>query len=158
VALAVGCSSRSTELPAADVDGAVRKQFAELQSAIKGGDAAKLWTLLDSKSQAEAEQAAKDIQTAHAKAGVEERAKQEEALGLPAAELTGLTGKHFLKSKRFQSKYHELPDSTIEKVTVQGNNATVYYLEPDGDKEKLILVRQEGQWKAWLAMPKVSKP
>jgi hypothetical protein len=98
------------------------------------------------------------MQTAHGGAGAEEKAKQEAALGLPGAELTGLTGKGFLKTKRFQRKYHELPDSTIEKVTVQGNNATAYYLEPDGDKEKLLLVRQEGQWKVWLAMPKVRKP
>jgi hypothetical protein len=113
---------------------------------------------LDSRSQAEAEQAAKSIQTAYAKAGAEEKAKQEEALGLTAGELSGLTGKGFLKTKRFPGKYRELPESTIEKVTVEGDNATVHYLEPDGDKEKLILVRQEGQWKVWLAMPKVGSP
>jgi hypothetical protein len=46
--------------------------------------------------------------------------------------------------KRFQTKYHEPLDSTIEQVAVQGDNATIYYLEPDGDNEKLIFIRQEG--------------
>jgi hypothetical protein len=158
LALTVGCASRSTEHPAAGEDNTVRAQFAALQAAVKAGDADKLWTLMDSKSQADAEQAAKAIQAAYAKAGAEVKAKQEETLGLPAGELSGLTGKGFLKTKRFPAKYRELPESTIEKVTVEGANATVYYLESDGDKEKLIFVRQDGQWKVWLALPKVGTP
>jgi hypothetical protein len=51
-----------------------------------------------------------------------------------------------------------VPDSETEKVAVQGENATVYYLEPGGDKEKLILVRRGGRWKAWLTLPRVSQP
>jgi hypothetical protein len=156
--MGIGCASQSTDLPVAVEEGAVRAQFAALQSAVQAGDAEKLWALMDSKCQADAEQAAKAIQAAYAKAGAEEKAKQEEALGLPAGELSGLTGKGFLKTKRFPAKYRELPESTIEKVTVEGSNATVHYLEPDGDKEKLILVRQEGRWKVWLAMPKVGSP
>jgi hypothetical protein len=134
----------------------VRRTFAELQSAIKNHDADKLWGLMDSMSRAEAEKIAKDIQAAHAKASAEEKIEQEEALGLTGTELAGLTGLGFLKTKRFQNKYHELPDSQIEKVAIQGDNATVHYLEPDGDHEKMILVRQDGQWKVWLALPKVS--
>jgi hypothetical protein len=156
--LAVGCSSNSTGPTPADEEGAVRMQFAELQSAMRSGDAEKVWELLDSKSQGDAEHVARDLQAVRSKAGVEEKAKQEEALGLPGAELDRLTGQGFLRTRRFQSKYHELPASRIEKVTVQGDNATVYYLEPDGDKEKLIFVRQGGRWKVWLAMPKASKP
>ena len=136
----------------------MREQFAELQSALKNRDTDKLWTLLDSKSRADAERAAKDIQTAHAKATTEEKTRQEEALGLTAAELAGLTGKGFLKTKRFQKKYHELPDGKIEKIVIQGDSATVYYIEADGDKEKAILVRQDGRWKVWLTMPRVSQP
>jgi hypothetical protein len=125
----------------------VRAQFAALQSAIKAGDADKLWTLLERKSVIEAERAAKDIQNAYSKAGAEEKAKQQGELGLPGAELAGLRGKGILKTKGFQGKYHKLPDSTIEKVTVEGNYATVYYLEPEGAQEELILIRQDGQWK-----------
>jgi hypothetical protein len=158
MAFALGCSSKPTNNPDAGDESAVREKFAELQSAIKGRDADKLWALLDARSRADAERAAKGIQTAHAQASAEEKAKQEEVLGLSATELTGLTGIGFLKSKRFQGKYHELPDSQIEKVIVQGDSATIHYLEPDGDKEKAILVWQEGQWKVWLTMPKVGKP
>jgi hypothetical protein len=136
----------------------VRGKFAELQSAIKSRDADKIWALLDARSRIDAERAAKDIQTTYAQAGAEEKAKQEEALGLSRTELAGLNGKGFLKTKRFQSRYHDVPDSTIEKVAAQGESATVYYLEADGDKEKAIFVRQDSQWKAWLTMPKVGKP
>jgi hypothetical protein len=113
---------------------------------------------LDAKSQADAERAAKDIQTAYNQAGDEEKAKQEEMLGLSGTELAGLDGQGFLKTKRFQKKYHEVPDGKIDKVVIQRESATIYFLEPDGDKEKAILVRQDGQWKVWLTMPKVSKP
>jgi hypothetical protein len=158
-AFAVGCSSRPTGgPPAADQEAEVRAAFAELQAALGARDADKLWALLDGKSQADAEREARGIQASYAKAGAEERAKQEGALGLTGPELAGLTGKGFLKTKRFHGRYHEVPDSEIEKVAVEGENATVYYLEPDGDKEKLILVRREGRWKAWLTMPRVSQP
>jgi hypothetical protein len=157
MALAVGCS-KAPERPAAGEEEAARKTFAELQSAIKSQDADKLWMLLDSKSQADAERAAKDIQTAHRTASAEEKSKQEESLGMPGAELTGLTGKGFFKTKRFQKKYHEFPESSIEKIVVQGDNAAVHFLEPDGDHEKMIFVRKDGQWKAWLPLPKVRQP
>jgi hypothetical protein len=157
VALVLGCSKAPDSSPAEE-EGAVRAQFAALQAALKGGDPDKLWMLLDSKSQADAERAAKTIQTTYGKASAEEKAEQEKALGLTGPELAGLTGKGFLKTKRFQRKYHDLPDSTIEKVLIQGESATVHYLESDGDKEKAIFVRQDGKWKAWLTMPNVSKP
>src|SRR5262249_10480366 len=106
----------------------------------------------------DADRAAKSVQAAYAKASSEEKAELEKSLGLNGAELAGLMGKGFLKTKRFQGKYHDLPGSTIEKVVIQGASATVHYLERDGDKEKAILVRQDGQWKVWLTMPSVSKP
>jgi hypothetical protein len=155
VALAGGCSPKPTGRTAPDEEATVRQQFAALQAAIKDRDADKLWAILDSKSRADADKAAETLRTAYAKAGAEEKAKQEEALGLTGTELAQLTGVGFLKSKRFHGKYHELPDSKIDKVAVQGDNATVHYIEPDEDKEKLHFVRQDGQWKAWLAMPKV---
>ena len=158
VVFAAGCSSKPAGPPAADEEGAVRARFAELQSAVKDRDADKLWLLLDTRSQGDAERSAKAIQAAYAKAAPEEKAKQEEALGLPGTELARLTGKGFLKTKRFHGKYHEVPEGRIDRVTVEKDSATVYFLEPDGDKEKLILVRQEGQWRVWLTMPKVGQP
>ena len=158
VAMVAGCSTKPTDRKIADEEGVVRGTFVELQSAINNHDADKLWELMDNKSRAEADKTAKDIQAAHAKASAEEKVKQEEALGLTGTDVARLTGRGFLQSKRFQHKYHELPDSQIEKVAVQGDNATVHYLEPDGDHEKMIFVRQDGQWKVWLALPKVSLP
>ena len=158
MAVALGCSSKPSNPPAADEESAVREKFAELQSAIERRDAEKLWALLDARSRADAERVAKDIQTAYNRAGTEEKTKQEEALGLNGTELAELNGKGFLKTKRFQKKFHEVPEGKIDKLVIQGESATVYYLEPDGDKEKAILVRQDGQWKVWLTMPKVSKP
>ena len=114
--------------------------------------------MLDVKSRAEAEQEAQGIQAAHAKGSGEDKAKLEETLGLRGAEVAGLTAVGFIKAKRFQQKYRELPDSTVEKVVVHGDNATVYYVEPDDDKVQLTFVRQEAQWRAHLVMPRVSRP
>ncbi len=152
-----GCTPPPTTAtrPAADDERAVRATFAELQAAVAKQDTVKIWALMDSKSRADAERAAQAVQAAYTKANAEEKAGQEKNLGLTGTEQASLTGPGVLKTKRFQHKYHELPDSKIEKVTVQGDNATVHYLEPEGDKEKLIFVRQEGQWKAWLAVPKL---
>ncbi len=160
VAVSLGCSAKPSNppAPAADEEGAVREKFAELQSALKSRDADKLWALLDARSRADAERAANDIRTAYDQAGAAEKAKQEEALGLSKKELAGLDGKGFLKTNRFHKRYEEVPDGKIDRLVIQGDSATVYFLEPDGDEEKAILLRQDGQWKVWLTMPKGSKP
>jgi hypothetical protein len=116
--------------------------------------AARLWPLLDEDSQADAERVARSIRNAYAKAAPAEKAEQEKALGLPGEKLAALKGQDFLATKRFLGKYDEVPDGKIDKVTVQGDKATVNYTEPDGDKEKLALVRQAGQWKLTVPMPK----
>jgi len=156
--LGIGCSSGGpsggSSAPAGGEQKAVWDAFAALQAALKAGDADKLWAMLDADSQDEAERAAKAIQAAYAKASAEEKAEQEKALGLPGAELAGLTGKGFLKTKRFLGKYDEIAESKVEKVSPQGDKATVNYVEPDGDHEKLTFVRHEGQWKVSLRMPK----
>ena len=50
--------------------------------------------------------------------------------------------------------YDEVPGSMIDKVTPEGDSATVFYTEEDRDKKRLKLVRQNGQWKVSLPMPK----
>jgi hypothetical protein len=158
--VALGCSAKPSDRPVTGTgeEDVVRAQFAELQSAIKSHDAEKLWALLDARSRAAAEREAKNIQTAYNQAGAEEKAKQEEALGLSGSALAKLDGKGFLKTKRLQKKYHDIPDGKIDKVDIHGENATVYFLDEEGDKEKAIFLRQDGQWKVWLTMPKGSKP
>lgn len=147
VALALGCSAKPGDRPVTGTgeEDAVRKKFAELQSAFKSHDAEKLWALLDAQSRTDAERAAKNIQTAYTQAGPEDKTKQEEALGLSGTELAKLDGKGFLKTKRFQKKHHEIPDGKIDKVDIQREHATVYFLDEEDEKEKAIFVRQDGQ-------------
>jgi hypothetical protein len=145
-----GCSSKSAD----PEEEAVRKAFADFQAALKARDPEKIWGLLDDDSRAEADRAAKDIHDAYAKADAAGKAETEKALGLSAAELAALDGKGFLKTSRFHGKYHEVPDSKVEKVVVQGDKATLTYVEEDGDKEKLSFVKQAGQWKVSVPMPK----
>jgi hypothetical protein len=156
VALALGCS-KAPDSPPLDEEATVRAQFAALQAAVKDGDADKLWSTFDNRSQADAERVAQTVQAIYAKAAPSEKIELEKSLGLSGGELAVLTGKDYLKTKRFQGKYHDVPGSTIEKVVIQGDSATVHYLESDGDKDKAIFVRQQGKWKAWLTMPGVGK-
>jgi hypothetical protein len=51
-----------------------------------------------------------------------------------------------------------LPALRVTRVTAEAETATIYFDEPDGDKEKILFVREEGQWKAWMAIPKVKRP
>jgi hypothetical protein len=131
----------------------VKEAFEAFQAAIKAKDAEKLWGLLDSDSRGDAERAAKAIKAAYAKASAEQKAELEKKLGLAGDELAKLTGAGFLKTKRFLGKYDEVPGSKIEKVTVQRNSAKVQYVEEDGDKETMKLIRQDGKWKLSVPMP-----
>jgi hypothetical protein len=156
LAVSPGCQ-KPTERSSTEDQKAVRDTVVAFQAALKARDADKLWSLLDSDSQADADRAAKAIRDAYAKASAEKKAEQEKAFGLPGAELSELTGKGFLKTNRFHGKYDEVPDATIDNVTVDGNKATVDYTEEDGDKERLHLVRQDGKWKLSIDMPKATQ-
>jgi hypothetical protein len=145
-------------LRGAEADGPVRKRFAEVEAAVKAKDADKLWALLSSKTRAQAEKEAKAIREAYARAGPGERAAQEKDLGLSGAELAKLTGKGLLKGKPCLRRYGELVGSTVTRVVMEKDSARVEYTEPDGDKEKLVFLREGGEWKAWLTVPKAKKP
>jgi hypothetical protein len=152
VAFVSGCQKPATT-SAGDPEKAIRETVAEFQAALKARDADKLWSLLDHDTQTDAERAAKTIRESYAKADATQKAEQEKNLGLPGAELAALTGVGYLKTELFHGKYDEVPGSTIDKVTPQGDKATVAYTEADGDKEKLSLVRQDGRWKLSLEIP-----
>jgi hypothetical protein len=156
--LALGCQNNPQTAPSNKGEDQAREAFTDFQVALKARDADKLWALLDTQSQEDAERVAKVIKEAYTKSGAEEKAHQEEALGLTDTELSSLSGRGFLKTKRFQGKYEELRDSKIDKITVQGDTATVMYIEPDGDRERLTLVRQDGRWKLTVPMPKGALP
>jgi hypothetical protein len=136
---------------AADEDD-VKAAFTAFQAAIKSGDHGKLWAIVDATTQAEADKYAAKVQASYAKSGDDEKAKLEKAFGLSADEMSKITGKLILKSKPFLGKYREVPGSKIDKVTFEGDKATVHYTEEDGDKEKLPLVKQDGKWKLTVAV------
>jgi len=150
---ACGCSKSDPSPAAGSEEDAVKKAFTDFQAAMKAKDGEKLFGQLDSESQADAERAAQALKDAYTKATPAEKGEKEKALGLSAAELAALDAKGFLKSKRFHGKY-EIAESKFEKATIQGDKATVTYLEDAGDKEKLTLVKQGGAWKVSIPMPK----
>jgi hypothetical protein len=154
--LLAGCGGPPTQAQNKDEE-QIRQVFESFQKAIKDRDGDKLWSLLDPDSQADADREAQKVREAYDKAEADDKTKQETAFGLSAAELKDLKGAGFLKSKRFCGKYHEVPDSKLDKVTFQGDNgATVHYVEPDTDKEHFDLVRKSGQWKLVVRMPKAN--
>ena len=69
-----------------------------------------------------------------------------------------VSSKDWKRFERFLSSAKELEElaesKKIENVKVEGEQATVEYVEPNGEKEKLKFVRQEGQWKVRLPVPK----
>jgi hypothetical protein len=157
-ALAAGCSKATSPPSSGKPGGAeaeVRQKFAEIQSLCKAKDDDRLWALLSSKSRADAEKEAEAVRIAYEKGDAKQRADLEEKSGLPKAELAKLTGKGLLKTKRFRHKLDEIGEGTVTRVTAAEDNATVEFDEPDGDKEKLRFVREDGQWKAWMSIPKV---
>jgi hypothetical protein len=159
LALAVGCSNPTTpttKTPTQATGGdeaQVKAAFAAVTGALKAHDAEKLWPLLDSDTQADAERAAKAWKEAYAKADADKLKKD---LGITSDELAKLTGQGFLKTEPFKDdkRLEELAEhKKIEQVKVDGNQATVEYIEPDDDKETLKFSRQDGQWKVRLKMP-----
>jgi hypothetical protein len=130
----------------------IRQAFVALQKAIKARDSGKIWELIDSDSQSDAERAAKAVKVAYAKRG--DKGDFEKKYGLTARELDGINGKLFIKSNRFHGKYYEVPDSKLESIKVKGDAGRLNYIEEDGDKQKFALVRQKGQWKFTVPMPK----
>jgi hypothetical protein len=130
----------------------IRQAFVGLQKAIKARDSDKIWELIDSDSQTDAERAAKAVKAAYAK--LKGKDDFEKKYGLSAKELAGMNGKLFIKSNRFHGKYYEVPDSKLESIKVKGDTGRLNYIEEDGDKQKFALVRQKGQWRFSVPMPK----
>jgi hypothetical protein len=156
--LAGGLWSGAPRARAGAKEDEVKKVFRAFQAALKANDSGKVYALLDSASSRAADRAARYVKSAYTRAADERKKKIVKSLGLPGAALAKLTGKSFLKSKPFRTKYDEVPGSTIRTVVIQGNRATVNYTEEDGDKEKLRLNRQQGKWKVSAPMPRVALP
>jgi hypothetical protein len=157
-----GCSSSSSTGGAAAAGGedekAVRAAWASLQEAIKAKDADKIWGLMDAKSQENFDKAAKTFQEIHGKTEGKDRERFTDEWGIEPDAVAKLTGKAMIKTAKFHKKYHEIPDSKIDKVTVAKDEAKINYTEPDTDKEELSLRRKDGAWKVVLDLPKVQAP
>jgi hypothetical protein len=138
-------------------DAEIALAFKALQSAIKAKDADKIWDLLAKESQSDAEREAKIVKEAFGKANDKDKAEYEKKLELTAKELGDITGKLYVKSRRFYGKYHEIPDSKVEKITITGDSGTVKYIEPDDDKMTQEVVREQGKWKFVMAIPKATE-
>ncbi len=84
----------------------------------------------------------------------------EKGMGLTAAEMAKLTGPGFLKSNRFlgAQPYNEVGACMVQSVNVQGDTATVAYIEDDGDHGKFNFVRVAGQWRVSAPIPKTGQP
>jgi hypothetical protein len=156
-AVALALLAQDTRSGQGKAEDEVKDAFVQLQGAIKAKDPAKIWPLLDSATQADAERTAKIMKGVYSKADAKGKAKQEAAFGLSADDFAKLDTQMLLRSKPFKTKYDEIADSKITGITVQGDTATLNYLEPDGDKEKLTYTRQDGKWKAAMQMPKPVK-
>lgn len=145
--LAAGTVQPALSLAADEDD--VRAAFQSFQQALKAGDPDKIWPLMDKASQDAAEKNARTLREGYEKADAKKKTEIEKAMGLSAAELGKLNGKLYTKSKRFLGKkpYDEIPTSKIEKVTINGDKATIHYSEADGDKLEIVAVRQDGKWK-----------
>jgi hypothetical protein len=130
----------------ADED-AVRAAFTDFQKALKAGDADKIWPLLSEASQGEIDKTAKKLRDEYDKADAAGKTKLEKAFGLSAEEMAKVDGKLYVKSKKYLGKYDEVPTSKIDKVTIDGDKATVFYIEADGDKVQMAAVRKDGKWK-----------
>jgi hypothetical protein len=139
----------------ADAESDVKDVFVEFQAAIKAGDADKIWPLLDTTTQKAVEKTAAALFAEYDKGNATTKAALEKMFGLSAEEIGKLrtTPKLYCKSKRFIGQWHEVPGSTVEKVLLDGDKATVKYKEEDGDKEELKLSKQDSKWK--IVLPKV---
>jgi hypothetical protein len=162
-AYSIGCTSKTPEPPkkpgvdAKQADAEVAHAFRALQAAIKAKDAETIWDLLAKESQGDAEREAKVVKEAFGKANDKDKAEYEKKLELTARELADITGKLYVKSRRFYGKYHEIPDSKVEKIAVTGESGTVKYIEEDGDKITQEVVREQGKWKFVMAIPKATE-
>src|SRR4051812_32906107 len=113
--LLAGCTNAANQDRGGD-EAAIRQAFGDFQAAIKARDGDKLWQLLADESRQDAERRAKELQAAFANGDAAKKVEMETNLKLTAGELEKIDARAYLKSNRFYGKYHEVPDSTLEKV------------------------------------------
>jgi hypothetical protein len=153
-----GCTSSSpvnkSEEGTKKGDAEIRQAFSALQAAIKVKDADKIWELLARESQADADREAKAALETYGKLPEKERGDYEKKMKLASKDLLQLSGKLYLQSKPFHGKHHEIPDSKVEAIQVTGDIGSLKFVEEDGDKITVDMVKEKGAWKFSLPIPK----
>jgi hypothetical protein len=133
--------------PPTDDEPRLREVFAAFQRAVAARDADALWDLLSPEARGAADRVAETLRTDYKTAAPEERAKQAEPLGLGPGELARVSGKGYLKTTRFLELYREVPGSTFQDAGIDGDRATINYVEEHGDGGQLPCTRTGGVWK-----------
>ncbi len=159
VLLLSGCGKPSSTAPApggpAAASGEEKQVTAALntlQLALQSRDPERIWPLLDTKTQQDAEAAARAWKKAYADADVTELSQ---TLGIGRGELEKLTGRNFAQTSVFYEKGIDTlaHSSKVDAIKVEGDQATVDYREPKGDAKSVTFHREGGKWKARLSMP-----
>lgn len=154
--VAAGCRESAERAREREED-EVRETFAAVQDAIQAtreGNSDKVWGLLAADSKKAAERRAKRIRDDYAKASDELKAEYQDRLhNVSPAELAKLNGKSYLKTGAFYARWWEVPGSTIDRVTVKGDRATVWYLESESAPTQMEFIKEEGEWKVALNIP-----
>ncbi len=151
--LLTGCNAPPSASPASSDEAKLQRVFKDFQQAFEDRKAERMWTLLDSSTQAAAERAAEQHRAAYAKESGAEKTAREKKLGLAGDAIATLTGASYLNAKPFRTKYHDVPEYKIAKFAVTGEKATIDLLADDGDKDTFELVRHGDAWKLVLAIP-----
>lgn len=152
VLAACGCSAKDA-VPANDEEREVFALFSEFRSGLKAKDPEKLWECLDKPSRAQAEQAARSLAAGYYHADPSARAERESSHGLSGDEILKLTGKQFLKSKRFEEKYAAVAASRIDRAHFQRDRGFIAFHLLDKGRDKLGLRQEDGAWKLTVPMP-----
>ncbi len=159
-AVLVGCTNQEDKSgkKMSKEEEAVKTAFGDLQAgleAVDDGNTDKLWAAIDKETQKEAEATAKAVKEAYDKA---DKMKKEEMnktwVGKKKVDLATLDTKSYFKTERFHDKFHKVEDSTVTKVQVDGNKATVHYKEKEGDTKQMKMSLEDKEWKAQLELPR----
>lgn len=160
-AILVGCNPPAPKDKPADgakkSEEEIKTAFTALQAAIKAKDVDKIWSLLAKDTQGDTEREGKAVQEAFGKLADKDKPEYEKKVGLSAKEMTEMTGKLYVKSNTFfTGETGEMPGSKFDKVVVTGEFAKMHYIEDDGKGEREIrsVLREDGQWKFVLPVPK----
>ena len=148
--LLVGCGSPPSQKgTAAAEDGELKEAFTAYQKALKDKNAERLWDMLSTQARADADRVTQQIRGTFVRANAEVKAKLAKDLGLTMSEMANLKVKDYLRTPRFvgAKPQDEIPKSKFEGATIEGEKATVKYVEPDDRKRELRFVREGKRWK-----------